>query len=143
MEPKATTPTVNSLEDLLDEAKRSLRQSEQVAATVPRLRREIKVLERALGAISSPPSSRRKAGPTIKNSIFEALQAAGGTLTFPPGEMLSTIHNLTGGNKNSVGVEIHRLEKAGRIIMERNIDGHPVATTIAPTKLEAVATAWG
>lgn len=137
-ETPSDTPTVQALHEVLDAAKKELHQAEQTAATVPRLRKEIKALEKALGAMSSSPAPRRKSGPTIKDAIFEALEASGGRISFTPGQMLATVHGLTGGKRNSVQVEIHRLDKSGRIIIERNAEGRPVAIKLAPAQLKAV-----
>ncbi len=52
--------------------------------------------------------------------------------------MLSTIHDQTGGKRNSVQVEIHRLRKNGRLAVERNSDNKPVALYIVRQPLAAV-----
>lgn len=136
----AVTDTIKSINKTLEAAHAKLRQAEQVASTVPQLRREIKVLEKARDSLSAQPTQRRKTGPTIKDSIFEALEAAGGRIEFEPGEMLKTIHALTGGKETSVQVEIHRLRRAGRIVAERNADSKPIALALARPTLAAVPT---
>lgn len=139
-EATSTTDTINGIEALLEEARTALRNAEQVAATVPRLRREIKFLEKAYGSLTTDPTPRRTTGPTIKDSIYEALEASGGRIEFKPGQMLSTVHALTGGKRNSVQVEIHRLRNTGRLVVERNSDNKPIAISIARQPLTAVPT---
>lgn len=129
---------IKDIKDTLEHAKVRLGVAEQVAATVPGLRREIKVLEKAYNSLTAAPTQRRKVGPTIKDAIFEALNEAGGTLTFPPGGMLSTVHALTGGNPNSVQVEIHRLRESGKLIADKNAAGKPIALRVARQKLKAL-----
>lgn len=124
------TKAIQSIEATIREAKDSLRMAEQVAVTVPQLRRQIKVLERAYTGLTLTPTPRRKLGPTIKDSIFEALEAAGGRIEFEPTQMLNTIHGITGGKRTSVQVEIHRLRAAGRLVAEYNADGKPTALSI-------------
>ena len=136
-----SSPEIDILKDIgatLTHAKERLMVAEQVAATVPGLRREIKVLEKAYNSLTATPTQRRKVGPTIKDAIFEALEASGGSLTFPPGGMLNTVHALTGGNPNSVQVEIHRLRREGKVIADKNASGKPIALRVARHKLTAL-----
>lgn len=133
------TKTINSIGATLQRAKEQLAIAEQVAATVPQLRREIKVLEKAYAGLTMAPAPRRKTGPTIKDSILEAVENAGGRLEFEPGRMLGTVHALTGGKRNSVQVEIHRLREAGRLGVEYNSDGKPIAISIIRHPLTAIA----
>lgn len=133
-----TIDVINDIGITLAHAKDRLQVAEQIAATVPGLRREIKVLEKAYNSLTATPTQRRKVGPTIKDSIFEALEASGGSLTFPPGGMLSTVHALTGGNPNSVQVEIHRLRKEGKLVADKNASGKPISLRVARQKLKAL-----
>ena len=134
-----TNPTESSvrdeLETLLRSAEERLEQAEAVAALVPQLRTEIKVLKRSLTGLTSSPTPRASSrrGPTIRERILSELEAAGGEITFEAGSMLTTVHDLVGGKASSVGVEIHRLEnKTGQIEVDRNISGSPVALRLKP-----------
>lgn len=131
--------TLNSLETLIRSAEDRLRIAEQNAALAPQLRREIKALKKAHAGLVTGPAPRRRSGPTIKDSIFEALENAGGRIDFGPGEMLKTVHALTGGKPNSVQVEIHRLRDAGRLGADFDHDNKPISLFIVRPPLTAIA----
>lgn len=133
-----TTDAVESIATTLKEAKDRLAQAEQIVAVIPQLRREIKILEKAHRGLSSTPTPRRNSGPTIKDSIFEALHGAGGRIEFEQGEMLKTIHAITGGKPNSVQVELHRLRRSGNVVVDRDDAGKIVALSLAPAPLKVV-----
>lgn len=130
--------SIQSIASTLKEAKDRLKWAEDVAQMVPELRRNVKILERAYQALTSTPSPRRTVGPTIKDSILEALEAHGGRMEFEPGKMLATVHGETGGKKNSVQVELHRMRSSGRIRVERDADNKPVAIEVVKPPLTAL-----
>lgn len=125
-----TEEVAGQIESLLGDAKARLTQAEAVAAVIPRLRQEIRVLERSVRDIREPPKTKRRTGPTIKERILTHLATAG-TVTFPPGGMLPTIHDAVDGNRNSVQVEIHRLEDSGDIVIERDYKARPISMRAA------------
>lgn len=133
------TETIYGIKKTLQDAKDALRVAEQTAAALPKLRRDVKILERALASLTTAPTPRRNTGPTIKDAIFDALEAAGGRIEFAPGKMAATVAGLTGGKRNSVQVEIHRLRSDGRIGVDRDEDNRPIALYVVRKPLTAIA----
>jgi hypothetical protein len=127
-------PDKQSLKDeltaLLAETEEALAHAEGVAAMVPKLRSEARVLRKSIASLEGGEVPRRR-GPTIRESIFAALAGVGGSVSFEPGGMLAAIHDMVGGNRSSVQVEIHRQEDAGRLRIDRDDENRPVAVHLA------------
>lgn len=122
---------IENLRTTLDEARGKLDQAEAVAALIPKLRREIRVLERTLASLEDGAGERRpRTGPSLREQIVEAVASAG-VLEFEPGHMLPTVVDLVDGKKKSIQVELHRLIREGDLTAGRDSTNRPVSLTVA------------
>lgn len=121
----------DELQETLTEAKARLAQLEEAVALIPRLRREIRVLERSLSALDDDTDGRKaRTGPSIREQIITAVRSRG-TVRFDAGTMLPTIAGMVDAKKKSVQVELHRLIRTGELDCERDASGHPIALSVA------------
>lgn len=128
----------DDLEATLQAARERLARAEEVASIIPQLRRQIREVERAIGRINNTPEPRRHSGPTIAQAITAAVADEGGEIRFDPGGMLAAIHGLVGRHKSSVQVEIHRMERNGSLLVERDSRNMPVAVKLPRPTLSAI-----
>lgn len=131
MTDSADTQIRDGLESVLQAARQRLHEAEGVAAIIPQLRSQIREIERSLKRLDNVPNPQRATGPTISESILTYLHGEGGAITFAPGGMLPMVHNAIGRHKSSVQVEIHRLERTGQILINRNEAGKPIGMRVA------------